>query len=205
VTTLGAIFGLLPAVLVPALLLVSAESLWPAVLAYHGLCLGVPLAFRCLPRDAGVVPATPRRWLPLTLAVCLLLLASAEAVVRRVDVKPLLPDGWEALLALAQPWWVFVAYSLLVNALLEEYFWRGFLLPRTGMIGGGVLFWVMHAAAGSVFVGTFAALVFSLPTLLAGILWGSARERFGTLWPCLLTHVAADAAILRVAHSFWNG
>jgi membrane protease YdiL (CAAX protease family) len=177
-------------VLVPALLLVSAESLWPAVLAYHGLCLGVPLAFRCLPRDAGFVPAHPRRWLPLTLAVCLLLLAGAEAVVRRVDVKPLLPDGWEALL---------------VNALLEEYFWRGFLLPRTGMIGGGVLFWVMHAAAGSVFVGALAALVFSLPTLLAGILWGSARERFGTLWPCLLTHVAADAAILRVAHSFWNG
>ena len=35
----------------------------------------------------------------------------------------------------------------------------------------------------------------------AGLAWGWLRRRTGALWPCVITHVAADAALLRVAAS----
>jgi membrane protease YdiL (CAAX protease family) len=57
----------------------------------------------------------------------------------------------------------------------------------------------MHAAAASIFVNAFAATLLTLPTLLAGLAWGWMRQRFGSLWPAFLTHVAADVAILRMA------
>ena len=121
-TPTGAFLALVPAVFVPSLLLWGGESLWPAVLAYHAYCAALPLAFRFSAREAGFALAGARRWLPWTLALCVLLLASGVALARLVDVKRLLPDGWEPLLAHARPWWAFAAYSLLVNAPSDEYF-----------------------------------------------------------------------------------
>jgi membrane protease YdiL (CAAX protease family) len=184
-------------VVVPVLL-VASNSLWPAVIVYHALCLGAPLAFRCFARDAGLVRSDVRLWLPLTLALSVLLLAGGE-LGRWVGIGPLLPAGWQRLLERAHPWWAFVTYSLVVNAFSEEYLWRGFLLPKTGVALGAALFWLMHATAASVFVGPLAAVWLTLPALLAGLAWGWMRQKFGTLWPCLFTHLAADVAVLRAA------
>jgi len=189
----------LPAVVVPVLL-VAGGSLWPAVIGYHASCVGVPLAFRCSTREAGLVRSGARRWLPFTLTLSVLLLAGGEVGSRWIsDVEPLLPVGWERLIECARPWWAFVTYSLVVNAFCEEYLWRGFLLPKTGIAWGAALFWLMHATAASVFVGLVAAVWVSLPALFAGVAWGWMRQRFGSLWPSLLTHLAADVAILRTA------
>jgi membrane protease YdiL (CAAX protease family) len=57
----------------------------------------------------------------------------------------------------------------------------------------------MHAAAASVFVSPWAAIGLTAPTLFAGLTWGWMRQRFGSLWPAIITHVAADVAILRTA------
>ena len=72
-------------------------------------------------------------------------------------------------------------------------------MPKTGVVWGGLLFWLMHATAAAVFVGLVAAVWVTLPALVAGLAWGWMRQTFGTLWPGLLTHLAADVAILRTA------
>jgi membrane protease YdiL (CAAX protease family) len=190
--------ALLPAVIVPVLLVLVRESLWPVVLVYHALCIVAPVAAGCSREDAGFTLSQMRRWLPLTMVLSVLLLGAGEAVRHLISVKTLLPEGWDQFLRRAHPWWAFVTYSLLVNAFAEEYFWRGFLLPKTGIVWGSVLFWFMHAAAGSVFVGPLEAIGLTLPALVAGLTWGWMRRRFGTLWPSVITHLAADAAILWV-------
>lgn len=190
----------LPAMIVPLLLVIARGSLWPAVIGYHAFCVSAPLAFRCSPREAGLVLSRTARWLPLTVTLSVLLLAVGEAARRSISsVEPLLPAGWERLLESAHPWWAFVTYSLVVNAFCEEYLWRGFLLRKTGIVLGGAFFWLMHATAACVFIDVLAAVWLTLPALLAGWAWGWMRQRFGTLWPSLVTHLAADMAILRAA------
>ena len=190
--------AILPLLVVPTLLVVAKRSLWPAVLGYHALCLGLPLIYRHGLTEAGFTVSNARRWLPLAGAVSIAVLAAGE-VGRHVSLVTLLPDGWERVLSLAHPWWAFVIYSIVVNAFCEEFLWRGFLLPRTGVAWGGALFWLMHAGAASIFVNAFAATCLTVPALLAGLVWGWMRQRFGSLWPAFLTHLAADIAILRVA------
>lgn len=185
-----------PAVVVTTLLLLVEDSLWPAVLTYHALCLGIPLAGRCSFREAGLVLSDWRRWLLPTTALSVLLLAAGAAAPRMIDVETFLPHGWEPLLPLTEPWSMFVAYSLCINPFLEEYFWRGFLLPKTGVLGGAALFWIMHMSAASVLLAAFDAVWITLPAFVAAVVWGFMRQRFQTLWPCVITHAAADAAIL---------
>lgn len=45
----------------------------------------------------------------------------------------------------------------------------------------------------------FLTLSISAALLLgAGVAWGRIYEKFGSLWPCVITHLAADGAILWV-------
>lgn len=195
------LIAIMQAVVVPALLLLGGESLWPAVLAYHALCLGVPLAARHSFQKAGLVLLDARGWLPSTIALSALLVAAGGVASRLLEVEMFLPEGLELLLSRVEPWWTFVIYSLCVNPLLEEFFWRGFLLPKTGVALGGGLCWLMHAAAASVFLALPEAVIFTLPTFAAALAWGWMRQRRQTLWPCVITHAAADAAILLVART----
>ncbi len=190
--------ALLPAVIVPTLLVLSKESIWPAILAYHALCVVAPLTFRCSLKEAGLGRSQMRRWLPLTMMLSVFLLRTGVVGSQVFLAKTLLPEGWKQVLGRIRPWWAFVAYSVLVNALCEECFWRGFLLPKTGIVGGAAFFWLMHAAAASVFLDLLAAVWFTLPALVAGLMWGWMRRRFETLWPSLITHLATDMAILWV-------
>lgn len=191
------ILGLFPALLVPTLLVVFKSSLWPAVLAYHALCVGIPLAARCSFRRAGLV-LSPRS-IALSVMLSVLGLAAVGAGSQLIDFKAILPPGSEVALLRLQPWWGFVVYSLLVNPFSEEYFWRGFLLPHTGVAVGALLFWLMHVTAGAVFIAPLDAVWLTLPALGAGWAWGLMRERLGTLWPSVITHVAADMAVLWIA------
>jgi membrane protease YdiL (CAAX protease family) len=186
---------LLPAVLIAGLL-AAFPTVWPAFLAYHALCIIAPLANRVSLKDAGFVRGDARSWLPLALGLAVVLVGTSELLRHTLDPRPLLPPGWQQLLARTSPRWLYIAYTLTVNATCEELYWRGFLLPRTGILWGGVAFWSMHVAAGLVLVGPLATLRATLPVLLAGLVWGWMRKRFGSLWPGILTHFAANAAVL---------
>src|ERR1700682_4647207 len=87
----------LPAVVVTTLLITSKNSLWPAVIGYHALCLVLPLAYRRWPKDAGLTVSDVRRWLPPTTAISIALLAAGE-LGRHIRLEPLLPYGWQQVL-----------------------------------------------------------------------------------------------------------
>jgi membrane protease YdiL (CAAX protease family) len=193
--SLGFLFAVIPVALVPALLLINQHTVWPAIITYHAYCVAVPLTCRRIsPHDSE----TPRPWLSPTLLVTALLIAVGE-LGPWASVQHWLPTAWLRVVGTASPWWIFVTYSLLVNAACEEFFWRGFILPVTRIGLGGVLLWAMHVAAASVFVDVFSALWLTLPVLIAGLGWGWMRTHYKTLWPCIATHVAADLALLRIA------
>ncbi len=186
---------LLPAVLLAGLL-AAFPTVWPAFLAYHALCIIAPMVNRVSLKDAGLVRGDAKSWLPLVLVLAVVLVGASELLRHRLDPRTLLPPGWQHLLARTNPRWLYIAYTLTVNATCEELYWRGFLLPRTGILWGSVAFWSMHVAAGLVLVSPQATLRVTLPVLLAGVAWGWMRQRYGTLWPGILTHFAANAAVL---------
>jgi membrane protease YdiL (CAAX protease family) len=100
------------------------------------------------------------------------------------------------LLTHLQPLPLFAILGIVVNPFLEEYYWRGFLLPRTGVLAGAIMFGFLHFAALAPLMPWSNALLLSVPPLLAGLAWGWMRRAFDTLWPSIITHAAADAGIL---------
>lgn len=196
---LRGMFSLLPVFSVPLMLVLYRQSsVWPAVLTYHALCWIVILASPGSLRSAGFTVGRPQQWLRRTLLLSMALVAAGE-LVRYLALIQVITPWWSPVLRLMQPWQWYVVYSLLVNPLTEEVYWRGFLLNRMGIARNTWLFWLFHAAVAMVFTEAFRAVWFTLPVLAFGFVSAWMRREYGTLWPCILLHFAADAAILRGA------
>lgn len=109
----------------------------------------------------------------------------------------------EALGLNSSNWIPFIAYFALLNPLVEECFWRGFLgSPTKGLYLSDFLYSGFHALIlmGKVRMGM---IVFALTILvLAGWFWRQiARENQG-LMASVLGHMAADLTILLAV--YWN-
>ena len=190
--------ALLPAVLVPAMILALPHSLWPAMIAYHLYCLAGSFLEGEDPRGRPFLE--PERWFRTAALVVVVLLAMAEAIAHGFPpVSAWLPANWAAIAARARPWLAFAAYVVLINGWIEERFWRGPFLARTGIMPGAAAFGVVHGAAAWALFGIVAAIAIGLLTFVAGVCWGWMRRRYDSIWPCVVTHAAADAAILRIA------
>ena len=103
----------------------------------------------------------------------------------------------EALALTRTTWPVFITYFVLVNPLVEEYFWRGYLgSPTRNVHASDFLYSGFH---GLILLGKMqtGAILYSLIMLvLAGWFWRQmAREDGGLLAP-VLGHMAADFALL---------
>ena len=113
-------------------------------------------------------------------------------------------------LHLADPWayWAMAAFISLSNSLVEEYYWRGFILDQVrrrldnkiGLIAAcGLLFGLHHVfVAAGMFSWPVAAL-FVLGTVAAGCVWSWQRVRGWSLLDCYVSHILADLA------GFWAG
>jgi membrane protease YdiL (CAAX protease family) len=190
--------ALFPSLLVPLLLIAFPASVWPAVIAYHAWCLGVALAFAG-PSDRHL-PAIARHPYWFIAVITILAAIGAEVVARGyVDVRPWLPAQWVEVARRAMPWTVFASYSLVVHTYAEERFWREALLRQTTALQCAAAFGLMHFAVVWVLLGAGLAIAAGVGATLAGLVWGVAARRYQAIWPCVITHVAVDAAILRVA------
>jgi membrane protease YdiL (CAAX protease family) len=185
--------GLAPAIVVGvAARMAGLGALWVVALAYHALCFAAALA-------RGEPPGfrTPSRpWTVLSI-----LSAVALAVGLWAAGRWALGRGWVAVHMLAsihsvEPWPLLAWYSLAVNPLAEELYWRGVLLPRTGVPAGALFFALMHLAGLAAFLPLPHAVLLTVPTFAAGWAWGWMRRASGSLWPCIVTHLGADAGIL---------
>ena len=108
-----------------------------------------------------------------------------------------LPAQTESFGLASSTWPAFIAYFVLVNPLLEEYFWRGFLgTPTRRLHPSDFLYAGFH---GLILLGKMqaSAVLCSLIVLvLAGWFWRQIARVDGGLLAPVLGHMAADLTIL---------
>lgn len=108
-----------------------------------------------------------------------------------------LPGQIEAFDLTPATWPLFITYFVLVNPLIEEYFWRGYLgSPRRGLYPSDFLYAGFH---GLILMGKMqaGAVLYSLVVLvLAGWFWRQLARLDGGLLAPVLGHMAADLTIL---------
>ncbi|MBI2061460.1 MAG: CPBP family intramembrane metalloprotease [Nitrospirae bacterium] len=184
--------SLWPPVVVLVASLASGGMVWPTLIADHVGCIGIP---RISMREAGLASMPTARWIILTLATSALILLAflvAGFLLRSRGFQP--PADMQAFLS-TEPWGLFGVYWILVNPFAEEYYWRGFLQPKTGLIRTSACFALMHYPLYAAYVGWAGALPSVLAPLAAGFFWGWLKNRSGSLWPALITHTAVNAGM----------
>ena len=98
----------------------------------------------------------------------------------------------------ASPWLVLFAMAV-VPGLVEEFFFRGCVFsalaritePWLAIFASALVFGVFHIFPSGVF-----AAERLLPSTLMGLVLGWVRWRTGSIWPCVLLHVAHNSLLL---------
>jgi len=100
----------------------------------------------------------------------------------------------------------FAAFVCLANSLLEEYFFRAFLLGRTRRLAqsrhllalaNGAVFGLHHVfVLAAVVDSPVTVAVLALGTVLGGYHWSMLRLRGYSIIDCWISHLMADAAIM---------
>jgi membrane protease YdiL (CAAX protease family) len=186
---------------VPALLALLGLSLvflggaWGnlGLLAYHAVCAGAILRHRRTLRPLFAWRPGLGAW---TLGTSLAFLAG-------LAVLPLLWDPASARGTMSFPstraFAFTAAYTMLVHASLEAIFWRGVFTdvdaPRGALWGNALTFYAVHVIVLTAAIGGWGWIA-ALPTAAAGLAWAWVTLRTRSLWPALVSHWAADAAIL---------
>lgn len=191
-----AALGLWPPLVVFAASLTSGGLVWPTLIAYHVGCIGIP---SYVPRGGGGKPTDIRQWLPTAIILSALTLAFFYVFGVWLQSSGFVPSQKMRLFLNTEPWAAFGLYWICINPAAEEFYWRGFLLQRTGILLGSVYFALMHYPLYLPYVGAIPALVCVSTPFLAGLLWGWLKQRFGTLWPGWIIHVAVNGGMYLAA------
>ena len=167
-----------------------------AVLAYHAICIAALVVDRGWRGKLRRPPACAR-WTSLSCALILGGLALSLLLPRPGDVGALLRE--RVFGNSESRFWVFAVYSMLIHCPAEELFWRGVVDPKSAG-AGAVGFYLQHAAPLALFLGSPGqGLLLAIPAGAAGLGWSWLSRRSGTLVPALVSHAAADLAILGIA------
>jgi membrane protease YdiL (CAAX protease family) len=105
------------------------------------------------------------------------------------------------------------AYFTLINALIEEYFWRWFVYSRceelvsgrTAVFVSGLLFTIHHSIGLAVFTNWHIVLLGSLAVFMAGVIWSECYRRYRSIWGNYFSHLIADLALHIVAWQIFFG
>jgi uncharacterized protein len=94
-------------------------------------------------------------------------------------------------------------YITLINALIEEYFWRWFVFSRCEEIVSGrmavvlsALFFTLHHTIGlAVFTDWRTTILGTLGVFVAGAIWSECYRRYRSVWGNYISHAIADMAL----------
>jgi len=112
-------------------------------------------------------------------------------------------------LGLTKCYWIMALFISLWHSLLEEYYWRGFLLselhnwiPQTVTLSliGGVIFGLHHIFIMMSVVPLTLVAVCVLGTMAAGFIWSWMRLAGYSIWDCYISHVFADLAVMWIGY-----
>lgn len=174
---------------------------WLALLGFHlsillSLLLAKPqISVRILFKSKDI------RWVLLSILVC-----GSSGVALYVfwpyfGIVSDLPAEVTSYRLTGSIWPLFILYFTLVNPLVEEYYWRGYLgSPAKGLRASDFLYAGFH---GLILMNKMRpeAVVFSLTVLvLAGWFWRQIARQDGGLLAPVLGHMAADFTILMAVY-----
>jgi membrane protease YdiL (CAAX protease family) len=99
---------------------------------------------------------------------------------------------------------IFASAMSLVNSLMEEYVWRWFVFSKFKVLFGArpaivlsAFFFTVHHVVIVWSVGTLWLLFLSVIGLfVGGLIWGFLYNKYNSVWPGWICHVAADTAVL---------
>lgn len=103
----------------------------------------------------------------------------------------------------------FSLYIICVNSLLEEYFWRWFVvrrcedLLRRGWMAvtlSALLFTVHHVIALRVQMEWLPTILASIGIFCGGVIWSGMYVRYRSIWPAYLSHAIVDLAFLIIGY-----
>ncbi len=96
-----------------------------------------------------------------------------------------------ALLLNSAPLWFYV-FTAIIAPINEEILFRGFLVPRLGIVASALLFAAGHATYNSTFgIEIIAALIF-------GLIAGYVYKRTNSLYPSMIAHIILNASTLLI-------
>ncbi len=99
-------------------------------------------------------------------------------------------------------------YFCTINALLEEYVWRWFVVGRLQKIApnaiavalGALLFTVHHVIALRAQFDWSITLTASLGVFAGGVIWSALYAKYRSVWPCFVSHAIADVAVMAAGY-----
>jgi membrane protease YdiL (CAAX protease family) len=173
------------------------HSAWGALLGFHVVIVGSLLWVRPNIPIQVLFKSTNIKWMISSVLLCGSSGLGLHFLWAYFGSATDLPAQIESLGLTPATWPGFIAYFALVNPLLEEYFWRGYLGdPTNGFYIYDLIYAGYHAL---VLIGKVPmhSIIFALTGLtFAGWLWRQvAREDRGLFAP-VLSHMAADFTIL---------
>lgn len=153
-------------------------------------------------------PPTRQEWqfgVVLGLAMGALVLG-AYAIAGTAWIAPTTVRAKAAQIGLDQPWLYLLSagYFTVINSLVEEYVWRGFvhhhcekLISGIGAIALSALCFTLHhtIALAAYTQNWIVVSLGSLGVFVAGAAWSGCYKRFHSLWAAYISHLLADLAI----------
>lgn len=99
-------------------------------------------------------------------------------------------------------------YWCAINALLEEYVWRWFVLGQCRKLlstVGAVLvtalgFTLHHVVATQLYFPISVVLIVALSVFSGGVVWSVLALRYQSIWPSYISHVCADVVIFALGY-----
>lgn len=98
-------------------------------------------------------------------------------------------------------------YFILINALIEEYFWRWFIYRQcevllsqsTAVFFSALLFTIHHTIGLIILTNGFVTVLDTLAVFIAGVVWSEYYRRYRSIWSNYFSHAIADLALHVVA------
>ncbi|MED4581779.1 type II CAAX endopeptidase family protein [Brevibacillus choshinensis] len=119
----------------------------------------------------------------------------------RADTIRRILESWD----LNRRWiWWFSLYLVVLNSLLEELFWRGFVLQRfksaisrpVAVILTSFFYSLYHLVVSTVLFGLKWGVLITLLVFLVGIVWGWMKGKFPSVYPTWFSHMLADLGLV---------
>ncbi|MFD2371142.1 CPBP family intramembrane glutamic endopeptidase [Brevibacillus sp. GCM10020057] len=194
--------------------LVEKQSLFVTFVCFHLLvCLGIPVVHGWW--EGSLQKSWQLAWgrFESKGAVCglafgvLLLLGGTGGIwlLLRADGRAEQIRGILEAWGLTEPWiWSFFLYLTIVNSLLEELFWRGFVLQRlvlgmsrfVAILLTSFFYSLYHLVVSTVLFGFGWGCCITLIVFAVGSVWGRMKERFPSVYPTWFSHMLADLGLV---------